>query len=145
MINEKKVKRFCKDYTKIENYKEAVKDTTQTWHCHHILGEILTRQQLQDHDFYYDVPPCMLKFVTGVEHGRLHKKGRTSTFKGHSHTAETKHKMSAAMKGENNHNYGTHLTEETRTKLSAAMKGKYTGMTWKVIDGKRIWLPKECK
>lgn len=72
-------------------------------------------------------------------------KGRTSTFKGHSHTAETKHKISAAMKGEKNPFFGKHLTEETRTKLSAAMKRKYTGMTWKVIDGKRVWLSKECK
>ena len=130
MINEKKVKRFYKDYTKIENYEEAVKDTTQTWECHHILGEILTRQQLQDHDFYYDVPPCMLKFVTGVEHRRLHQKGKQSPRKGVTLSEEIRRKMSEAHQN---------ISKEHRKKLSEAHKGK----TWKVIDGKRVWLTKE--
>ena len=72
MINLRTVKEFCKDYTQIENYTEAINDTTQTWICHHILGEILSREQLLDHDFYYDVPPCMLKFVTKAEHNQIH-------------------------------------------------------------------------
>ena len=110
MISVEKVKKFCKDYTKIENYEEAVKDTSQTWHCHHILGEILTREQLKDHDFYYDVPPCMLKLVTREEHSRLHKAGKH-------HSDETRKKMSEAKKGK-------HLSDETRRKLSEANKGK---------------------
>lgn len=77
MINEKIARKFCKDYTCIENYEEAVCDGSQTWICHHILGEILTRQQLLDHDFYYDIPPCMLKFVTRAEHTRLHNMNRS--------------------------------------------------------------------
>ena len=127
MINLTTVKRFCKDYTKIENYEEAVKDTTQTWHCHHILGEILTSEQLKDHDFYYDVPPCMLKFVTSTEHRRLHKKGdnnpmygrtgKKNPFFGKKHSEETRKKISEANKGK-------HLSEETRIKISEAQKGK---------------------
>lgn len=147
MINEKKVKKFCKDYTLIENYEEAVNDKTQTWHCHHILGEILTSEQLKDHDFYYDVPPCMLKFVTKAEHIRLHFKGRTfseehrrkisETLKGHTVSDETRRKMSEAKnnisdetrrklsearKGENNPFYGKHRSDETRKKISEALK-----------------------
>ena len=116
MINIVKVKKFCKDYTKIENYEDAVKDTSQTWVCHHILGEILSREQLLDHDFYYDVPPCMLKFVTRSEHRRLHMKGRPSPMKGRTFSEETRKKISEAKKGKK-------LSEEHRKKLSDAMKG----------------------
>ena len=108
MINIGKVKKFCKDYTKIENYEDAVKDTTQTWHCHHILGEILTREQLKDHDFYYNVPPCMLKFVTCAEHRRLHNTGKHLS-------DETRRKLSEAAKN---------MSEETRRKISESHKGR---------------------
>ena len=98
MINEKIVRTFCKDYTKIENYEEAINDTMQTWDCHHILGEILTRRQLLDHDFYYDVPPCMLKFLTRAEHISLHMKGENNPLFGKHHSDETRRKMSEAAK-----------------------------------------------
>lgn len=92
MINEIKVKRYCKDYTHIENYEEAVNDPSQIWICHHILGEILSKEQLIDHNFYYDVPPCMLKFVTKSEHRQIHQKGKN-------HSKETRRKMSEVHKG----------------------------------------------
>lgn len=120
MINEKKVKRFCKDYTKIENYELAIADTSRTWHCHHILGEILSREQLLDHDFYYDVPPCMLKFVTSSEHRRVHFKGKKRT----SFTEEHRRKLSEAKKGHPGFWKGKHLSEETKKKLSEAKKGR---------------------
>ena len=115
MINESQARKFCKDYTLIENYEDAVNDPTQTWDCHHILGEILTRQQLLDHDFYYDVPPCMLKFVTRSEHRRLHNMNMSD---------DTRKKISEANKGENHPMYGKHRSDDTRKKISEAMKGR---------------------
>ena len=143
MIEEKLARKYCKEnISKIKNYELAIADTTHTWQCHHILGEILTRQQLLEHDFYYDVPACMLKFVTKAEHNRLHKKGKH-------HSEESLNKMSEAKKGK-------HRSEETRKKLSEAHKGKHhseesckkmseakKGKTWKFINGKRVWLTKE--
>ena len=144
MINENTVKDFCKDYSNIDNYEEAVNDNTKTWVCHHILGEILTREQLILHNFYYDVPPCMLKFVTREEHNKIHKKNKKLS-------CEHRRKLSEAMKGKK-------LSEEHRRKLSEANKGKHhteewrrksgeahKGMTWKLIDGKRVWLSKEVE
>lgn len=110
MINLTNTKRFCKEYTRIENYEEAVNDTTNIWHCHHILGEILTREQLRAHDFYLNVPPCMLKFVTSEEHKRLHQNGKPRS-------AETRRKLSESHKG-------MKFTEEHRRKLRAAQKAR---------------------
>ena len=118
MINLTSVKQFCKDYTKIENYEEAVNDQSQVWVCHHILGEILSREQLLDHDFYYDVPPCMLKFVTRAEHNILH-------FKGKHLSLESRIKISEANKGENSSWYGKHHSEKTRRKISESLKGEH--------------------
>ena len=118
MINLRTVKKICKDYTLIENYEEAVNDTTQTWICHHILGEILSREQLHDHDFYYDVPACMLKFVTKAEHRRLHNIHISE---------ETRRKISESKKGRHAWNKGKHgiYSKETRRKISEAIKDKY--------------------
>ena len=118
MINLTAVKQFCKDYTKIENYEDAVNDQSQVWICHHILGEILSREQLLDHDFYYDVPPCMLKFVTRAEHNILH-------FKGKHISLEARIKISEANKGLNSSWYGKHHSEETRRKISESLKGEH--------------------
>ena len=152
MINEKKARKYCKDdISKIENYELAIADTTQTWQCHHILGEILTKQQLKDHDFYYDVPHCMLKFVTKAEHNRLHKKGKQYTIetrkkmseakKGKHPSEESRKKMSESHKGKSSPRKGVTLSEETRRKLSEVCKGK----SWKLIDGKRVYFSKEVK
>ena len=152
MIDEKEARKYCKeDISKIENYELAIADTTRTWLCHHILGEILTRQQLLDHDFYYDVPPCMLKFVTKAEHNLLHKKGKhpseesrkkmSEAKKGKHPSEESRKKMSAAHKGKSSPRKGVTLSDETRRKLSEVRKGK----SWKLIDGKRVYFSKEVK
>lgn len=109
MIDEKTARKYCKeDIRKIKNYDAAIADMTQTWVCHHILGEILTRRQLLDHDFYYNVPPCMLKFVTRAEHNLLHKKGKH-------HSEEHRKKISESKKGK-------HYSEESCKKMSEAAK-----------------------
>ena len=122
MIDEKRSRKYCKeDISKIANYDLAISDKTQTWHCHHILGEILSREQLLDHDFYYDVPPCMLKFVTKAEHKSLHGKNMSN---------EARRKISEANKGKN-------LSDETRRKMSEAKKNMSNETRRKMSEAKK--------
>lgn len=116
-------KRFCKDFTKIENYEKAVNDTTQTWVCHHRLethnsdGERrlvdISMKELIALNMYYDRPPEELIFMTALEHKRLHNKGKPRS-------EETKKKLSEALKGRK---CGPH-SDETKKKISEANKGK---------------------
>ena len=145
MIDEKVVRKYCKeDISKIKNYEAAMNDTSQTWHCHHMTETWwnCSKQELIDNECYYNRKACELIFLTPSEHSRLHMKGRTVT-------DETRRKIGEAKKGKK-------LSEEHRRKLSEANKGKHhteewrrksgkahKGMTWKLIDGKRVWLPKE--
>ena len=119
---------FCKeDISKIENYDKAVNDTTQIWHCHH-RTEIwwnCSKQDLIDNDCYNDRKACELIFLTPTEHLRLHMQGRSVS-------VDTRKKMSDA-------NLGKVLSYKTKLKMSKVFKGK----SWKVIDGKRVWLSKE--
>lgn len=140
MINEKYAKQFCKDdISKIENYEQAMNDTTKTWHCHHRLeltldGEhALSKVDLIRMDMYYKRPYFELIFLTSIEHHRLHNTGKLFS-------EETRKKISEALKGEKNPWYGKRHCEETRKKIGEAYKGK----TWKLIDGKRVWLSKEA-
>lgn len=147
MINVRRVKRFCKDdISKIENYEKAIADTTQTWVCHH-RTEIwwnCTSQDLIANECYYHRKACELIFLTPSEHHKLHNKGKHLS-------DETRRKIGESKKGKK-------LSEEHRRKLSEAKKGKtiseewrrkigeaHKGMTWKLIDGKRVWIPKEVK
>jgi DNA-directed RNA polymerase subunit M/transcription elongation factor TFIIS len=47
---------------------------------------------------------------------------------------ETKAKISAALKGENNGLYGKTLSDETKAKISAALKGENNGLYGKTIS-----------
>ena len=125
MINLGFVKKCCKDYTLIANYEEAMNDKTQTWICHHILGEILTLEQLIEHNFYYDVPPCMLKFVTKSEHRCIHNKGKH-------HSDETRQKLSESHKGK-------HHSEEHRKKISEAMKNISDETRKKISEARKAY------
>lgn len=122
------VKRFCKEYWKVENYDQAMADTTRTWHCHHRheIDWVLPKEELIAIGRYYDVHYSELIFLTPEEHKRLHKigkegywkgkvgptKGRVSPMKGKHHTEETKQKMGEARQGKNNPNYKHHITKE---------------------------------
>lgn len=121
MICLREVRRYCKEYWLIENYDQAMADTTQTWHCHH-RHEIdwnMTPKELIAIGCYYDVHYSELIFLTPEKHMRLHRTGKVGYWKdkvghwrGKHHTEETKQKISDALKGENNPNYKYHITKE---------------------------------
>ena len=118
MINENKVKKYCReDISLIENYDKAINDKTQTWHCHHRRETIFSRKDLKEIGEYYNRPACELIFLTSLEHNRLHNLGKNVS-------AEARKKISESKKGENNPLFGKHHSEETRKKMSEANKGK---------------------
>ena len=77
MICEKTVKQFCsEDISLIENYQEAINDTTQTWHCHHRLEIELNKSEneLNNMNLYYNRPASELIFLRKSDHMSLHQK-----------------------------------------------------------------------
>lgn len=109
MIDEKRVKRFCKeDISKIENYDKAISDKEITWHCHH-RTEIwwnCTRKELIANECYYHRKACELIFLTPAEHIRLHNMHMLE---------DTRRKKSESLKGKNK---GRIYSEEIRRKMS---------------------------
>lgn len=71
-----RVNKYCKDdISLIENYEQALNDSTQTWHCHHRL-EIdlgLSPDDLKEQGLYFNVPAKDLIFLTRNEHIKLHQ------------------------------------------------------------------------
>lgn len=122
---------YCKEYQKIENYELAKADNFKGWEIHHRLeitldGELAyTKDDLVKMNMYYNRQHFELIFLTRSEHRRLHNS-----------TTYYKNIMSKVQKGHK-------VDNATRSKLSASHIGKHKGLTWKVIDGKRVWLPKE--
>lgn len=62
MISLGSVKRYCKNYTEIENYEEAISDNDNVWICHHKLEAFLSSKELEDIGRYYDIQPRELVF-----------------------------------------------------------------------------------
>lgn len=121
MINERAVRRFCKeDISKIKNYDLAIADTTQTWDCHHMTETWwnCSKKELIENECYYNRKACELIFLTHAEHISLHHKGK----KRKPFTEETRRKMSEAHKGQLSWNIGKHHSDETRRKMSEAKK-----------------------
>ena len=153
MIDAYKAKKYCKEeLSKIENYDKAIADATNIWDLHH-RTEIwwnCTAHDLIDNECYYNRKACELIFLTHAEHTRLHnmhmseyrRKKMSDSMKGKNKgkipSEEACKKMSASRKGKTPFK-GHHHSEEAKQKLSKVGKGK----TWKVIDGKRVWLTKE--
>ena len=130
MIRVTSAKSFCRDdYTKIENYKEAVNDITQTWELHHrneftLDGKFAhTANELKEINMYFKRPANELIFLPRSVHKSLHAKNRkisedirkkiSDTLKGHHLSEDTRRKMSESHKG-------NHLSEEARRKISEA-------------------------
>ena len=93
MISEHYARKFCRDdLSLIENYALAIADTTQTWICHHILGEQYSTHYLKENGLYLKRPACELRFMTRAEHNALHKQGVQRS-------EETKKAISDTQKG----------------------------------------------
>lgn len=112
MINLHDVKKYCSDYTKIENYEQAINDSTQTWECHHRLeikeDYINTSDELKMMNLYYNRPASELIFLTNKEHRKIHSPNYSGKHNG--------------MYGKVPHNKGKHLSEETKHKISESYK-----------------------
>ena len=109
------LKKYCNDYTKIENYEKAVSDKENIWHCHHILeigsnGERISHKDLIKQCLYYNRPASELIFLTNSEHKRLHQSGKIFS-------EETKRKISEYRSGKQ-------MSEEQKRKISESMRGK---------------------
>ncbi len=76
-----------------------------------------------------------------------HRRKLSEAKKGKHLSEEHRRKCSESLKGKVPWNKGKHIqiSEEHRKKLSESMKGYHKGMTWKLVDGKRIWIPSEVK
>lgn len=67
---------YCRHPELIENYDKAIADKTQTWECHHRFEALFTKEELIKYNWYYDVSPNCLIFLTKAEHNSLHKGGK---------------------------------------------------------------------
>lgn len=131
----KDIIKICKDFTKIENYSQAVLDTSQTWECHHRLEthylkngkwierEVeVSREELKEDNLYFDRPASELIFMTKTEHISMHNRNRydkdTFTTKGMCFSEETKTKISVAHKGKRH-------SDEAKEKMSEKRKNNY--------------------
>ena len=127
-------KKFCRDdISLIENYSEALADTTQVWYVHHRNGEPCTglrRADLKKMNMYYNRPASELKFVTYKMHDAIH--GNSTNWgkanKGKQLSTEHKRKIAIARKGKK-------LSDDTKAKMSASRTGvKLTSKHKKAIS-----------
>lgn len=120
-----RIKRYCKEYWKIENYEEAINDNSQIWEVHHRLeimpfsSRIVGSNYLIKQNMYYNVKPEELIFLTKAEHTKLDRPHNTRSFSGRHHTSESIEKIK-------NSNKGKKRSEETKINISKAKKGKPT-------------------
>lgn len=69
--------------------------------------------------------------------------GGEASMRGRKHSEETKKKMSEARSGKNNPNYGKRFPGRINSgtfKNGHKVSHNHKGKTWKVIDGKRVWI-----
>lgn len=140
MISIKQAKKYCKEFTKIENYEKAIQDD-KLWVLHHrlethfsngderLFKARLSIEELKALDMYYNRPADELIFLTQSEHLKLHNKGNEYNI-GRKHTDEARKNMSEAAKKvwakdaeHKPRTLGYKHTEETRKHLSETKKG----------------------
>ena len=84
----KRIKRYCKEYWKIENYEQAINDKDNKWVCHHRLELTLNGEdahsveELKRLGMYYNIPYFELIFLKRYDHEILHKEGKPHKPKG---------------------------------------------------------------
>lgn len=102
----KNVEKYCKDFTLIKNYAQAVLDS-KMWVIHHIkeIEENMSIDELIEKNLYYNRPPEELVFLPRAEYAKLrfskkqtelHKQKRAEKLKGRKLSESTKKKMSEA-------------------------------------------------
>jgi hypothetical protein len=143
VIADDKYRHFCcESLENVENYFEAV-NSSEVWVCHHRNGEKMSAKELVDKGLYFNRPAAELLFMRLTDHLSLHHKGKTVS-------TETRRKSSQSHKGQNAWNKGKTLTEEHKANMrkpknrSESLKEenrlRCKGKTWKLINGKRVWL-----
>lgn len=125
MISLGTVKRYCKEYWKIENYEEAA-NSNEKWQCHHRLeffpfsGKSVSMRYLIEQGMYYNVQPEALIFLPTSEHRKLHMVGNKLGYLLKGQTAWNKDKkcpqISEKLKGKH-----PNVSDETREKRRQAM------------------------
>ena len=125
----KKLEKYCTDYTKIENYQEALKSPLK-FDLHHRLeiSEMQSASDLIAKNLYYNRPATELIFLERGEHQRLHNRGDKNPLFGQHRSAETRQKKAEGMKGK-------HPSAESRHKMSDAKKGRH----WHLEYCRRIY------
>ena len=127
------------EFELIENYELAKAADFKGWCIHHRdeykvlpsgIEVFRTKAELIEDGRYYDCPANELIFITLSAHQAYHMKHLTK---------ERRKNMSLSARGIVKGQW----TLTRRKKLSASMKGMQKGNTWKVINGKRVWLSKE--
>ena len=121
MICEYYAKKYCcEDLSLIENYDKAIADTTQTWECHHILGEQYSKKYLKENGLYENRPACEFRFMTKLDHNRLHTKGVPKPYlKGIPLSEEHKKAIGEAQRGIPK----GPMSEATKKAISETLKG----------------------
>lgn len=132
----KQIREFCEDYTKIENYEEAIHDIDKTWQCHHRLeisptGKVFSAAKLVALGLYYKQPPEALIFLKPADHTILHNVARAN-YKSRKTKKEKRSKEELSrIKSENSKKAwekrkeeGWNFPEEAKRKISESHKGK---------------------
>lgn len=135
----------------IENYERAKADNFKGWCIHHRdeykvlpsgIEVFRTKAELMEDGRYYNCPADELIFMTLSDHQAYHMKHITK---------ERRKNLSTALRGSKK----GPCSPEHRKNISLAVKGKtkhwkdgnpalkFKGKTWKLIDGKRVWLTEE--